>query len=196
EKDFIPFRYQGQYEDVEIGLYYNRFRYYDPDVGMYTQPDPIGLAGNNPTLYGYVRDPLMDIDPFGLINWKKISWTATRPKGTKQTYDVYQRDDIDWDKVRTLGSAKGRGMTNRDAANKYGLAPQLADGSFVTLHHLGQDSRGALVEASTRYHGVGKYGQDILHSQFGRNKPHPIYPINRPQFNVDTREYFKTRCKK
>ncbi|MFC9538996.1 RHS repeat domain-containing protein [Lysinibacillus sp. NPDC056959] len=25
EKDFIPFRYQGQYEDVEIGLYYNRF---------------------------------------------------------------------------------------------------------------------------------------------------------------------------
>ena len=23
-----PFRYQGQYEDVETGLYYNRFRYY------------------------------------------------------------------------------------------------------------------------------------------------------------------------
>ena len=31
EKDFIPFRYQGQYEDAEIGLYYNRFRYYDPE---------------------------------------------------------------------------------------------------------------------------------------------------------------------
>jgi uncharacterized protein RhaS with RHS repeats len=25
-----PFRYQGQYEDTETGLYYNRFRYYDP----------------------------------------------------------------------------------------------------------------------------------------------------------------------
>ncbi|WP_201262223.1 RHS repeat domain-containing protein [Lysinibacillus mangiferihumi] len=25
EKDFIPFRYQGQYEDIEIGLYYNQF---------------------------------------------------------------------------------------------------------------------------------------------------------------------------
>ncbi|WP_199270240.1 RHS repeat domain-containing protein [Algibacter sp. L3A6] len=29
-KTFIPFRYQGQYEDVETGLYYNRFRYYSP----------------------------------------------------------------------------------------------------------------------------------------------------------------------
>jgi len=28
-----PFRYQGQYDDVEIGLYYNRFRYYSPDIG-------------------------------------------------------------------------------------------------------------------------------------------------------------------
>ncbi|MDY3913829.1 MAG: RHS repeat-associated core domain-containing protein [Phocaeicola sp.] len=33
--DFIPFRYQGQYEDEETGLYYNRFRYYSPDTGTY-----------------------------------------------------------------------------------------------------------------------------------------------------------------
>ena len=30
---FIPFKYQGQYEDAETGLYYNRFRYYDPNAG-------------------------------------------------------------------------------------------------------------------------------------------------------------------
>lgn len=30
-----PFRYQGQYEDTETGLYYNRFRYYDPEAGQY-----------------------------------------------------------------------------------------------------------------------------------------------------------------
>ncbi|WP_196243780.1 RHS repeat-associated core domain-containing protein, partial [Lysinibacillus sphaericus] len=63
----IPFRYQGQYEDVEIGLYYNRFRYYSPTEVMYTQKDPIGLSGNNPTLYGYVYDTNIQIDPFGLI---------------------------------------------------------------------------------------------------------------------------------
>ncbi|MEC1180006.1 RHS repeat-associated core domain-containing protein [Metasolibacillus meyeri] len=66
EQDFIPFRYQGQYEDVEIGLYYNRFRYYDPGQGNYTQIDPIGLAGGNPTLYGYVSNPNIYIDIFGL----------------------------------------------------------------------------------------------------------------------------------
>jgi RHS repeat-associated protein len=30
-----PFRYQGQYEDVETGLYYNRLRYFDPETGNY-----------------------------------------------------------------------------------------------------------------------------------------------------------------
>ena len=40
-----PFRYQGQYEDSETGLYYNRFRYYDPSTGAYISQDPIGLAG-------------------------------------------------------------------------------------------------------------------------------------------------------
>jgi RHS repeat-associated protein len=61
-----PFRYQGQYEDGETGLYYNRFRYYSPEEGMYISQDPIGLAGNNPTLYGYVKDPNSWIDVFGL----------------------------------------------------------------------------------------------------------------------------------
>ena len=61
-----PFRYQGQYQDIETGLYYNRFRYYDADVGSYISQDPIGLAGNNPTLYGYVKDVNSWIDEFGL----------------------------------------------------------------------------------------------------------------------------------
>jgi RHS repeat-associated protein len=61
-----PFRYQGQYEDVETGLYYNRFRYYDPNIGNYLSQDPIGLAGGNPTLYGYVEDVNTWVDCFGL----------------------------------------------------------------------------------------------------------------------------------
>ena len=62
----VPFRYQGQYQDAETGLYYNRFRYYSPQMGMYISSDPIGLAGNNPTLYGYVKDVNIWLDPFGL----------------------------------------------------------------------------------------------------------------------------------
>ena len=65
-RQFIPFRLLGQYEDEEIGLYYNRFRYYDPRIGNYISQDPIRLAGNNPTLYAFVTDPNLWVDVFGL----------------------------------------------------------------------------------------------------------------------------------
>ena len=58
-------RYQGQYLDRETGLHYNTFRYYDPDIGRFTQPDPIGLLGGF-NLYQYAPNPLTWIDPLGL----------------------------------------------------------------------------------------------------------------------------------
>lgn len=64
-KTFCPFRYQGQYEDAETGLYYNRFRYYDAESGEYVSQDPIGLWGGI-KLYSYVYDPNKLIDWFGL----------------------------------------------------------------------------------------------------------------------------------
>ena len=45
DSSFIPFLYQGQYYDEEIGLAYNRFRYYSPESGTYISQDPIRLAG-------------------------------------------------------------------------------------------------------------------------------------------------------
>ncbi|WP_159295715.1 RHS repeat domain-containing protein [Tenacibaculum maritimum] len=66
-----PFLYQGQYYDKEIELAYNRFRYYDPDDGRYISKDPIGLLGNNPNLYAYVKDSNTWLDPFGLDCSKK-----------------------------------------------------------------------------------------------------------------------------
>nr|WP_275367805.1 RHS repeat-associated core domain-containing protein [Xenorhabdus bovienii] len=32
-----PFRFCGQFEDEESGLYYNRFRYYSPETAQYTR---------------------------------------------------------------------------------------------------------------------------------------------------------------
>ena len=66
DSSFIPFLYQGQYYDEEIGLAYNRFRYYSPESGTYISQDPIGLAGNNPNFYGYVKDSNWWVDVFGL----------------------------------------------------------------------------------------------------------------------------------
>jgi RHS repeat-associated protein len=60
-----PWRWPGQYEDEETGLYYNRFRYYDPDAGRYISQDPIGLAGGL-SAYAYTGDPFAAVDPLGL----------------------------------------------------------------------------------------------------------------------------------
>jgi RHS repeat-associated protein len=101
-----PFRYQGQYQDEETGLYYNRFRYYDPDEGMYISQDPIGLEGNNPTLYGYVIDvnswvdilgfSSMDPDDIHLSHDAKASTPFSLPKhGTVQDLaDALIEDEI------------------------------------------------------------------------------------------------------
>ena len=64
-KSFCPYRYPGQHEDDDVKLYYNRFRYYDPNSGTYISQDPIGLAGGL-NIYAYCRNPLLCTDPFGL----------------------------------------------------------------------------------------------------------------------------------
>lgn len=59
-----PFRNPGQFADEETGLYYNRYRYYDPDTGAFISPDPIGPHGGlNP--YGYGPNPIAWFDPMG-----------------------------------------------------------------------------------------------------------------------------------
>lgn len=65
EPGFCNFLYQGQTLDVETELAYNRFRYYNPDDGIYISQDPIRLKGGR-CLYGYVTDVCIAIDPLGL----------------------------------------------------------------------------------------------------------------------------------
>lgn len=62
----IPqYGYTGREPD-ETGLIYYRGRYYDPAIGRFTQPDPIGLQGGM-NLYAYVNtNPVNYTDPWGL----------------------------------------------------------------------------------------------------------------------------------
>ncbi len=64
-RKFIPFRQLGQYEDEETGLYYNRFRYYDPRIGNYISQDPISILGGLNT-FAYVFDCNIGVDVMGL----------------------------------------------------------------------------------------------------------------------------------
>ncbi|RQZ57489.1 RHS repeat-associated core domain-containing protein, partial [Burkholderia sp. Bp9004] len=60
-----PIRFQGQYNDHESGLHYNRHRYYDPSSGRFVSKDPIGLAGGI-NVYQYAPNPIEWSDPLGL----------------------------------------------------------------------------------------------------------------------------------
>ncbi|CRM39875.1 RHS repeat-associated core domain-containing protein [Pseudomonas sp. 24 R 17] len=79
-------RFQGQYLDRETGLHYNTLRFYDPDIGRFTTPDPIGLAGGL-NLYQYAPNPLSWIDPLGLMK------CSSPPKGRKVSRTVYRFEE-------------------------------------------------------------------------------------------------------
>jgi len=72
-----PIRLQGQYEDLETGLYYNRHRFYDPNAGAFVSMDPLSIdAGDN--IYEYANSMTVWIDPLGLkkCNIKKTAKKA------------------------------------------------------------------------------------------------------------------------
>ena len=79
-----PLRFQGQYWDVETGLHYNRYRYYDLRVGRLTCKDPIGLQEGLNT-YQYSPNPVLWVDPLGLsaasdlpkIKGQSVAMTST-----------------------------------------------------------------------------------------------------------------------
>ncbi len=95
EKSYIdnPLRFQGQYNDEELGLYYNRFRYYDPEICAFISQDPLGLAAGV-NIYQYAPNSWGWIDPFGLTCY-------SRPKGFRKGV----RDKV-WDSA--IESSTGR----------------------------------------------------------------------------------------
>lgn len=69
-------RFPGQTADAAAGLYYNHNRFYDPVLGRYLTPDPVGLwAGLN--VYRYV-----DNRPTGLSDLDGLATTVTVTDGT------------------------------------------------------------------------------------------------------------------
>ncbi len=61
-----PLRWPGHLWDEELGLQYNRFRTYSPELGRYLEPDPLGRAGGHENVYAYTQNPLFRVDVCGL----------------------------------------------------------------------------------------------------------------------------------
>jgi RHS repeat-associated protein len=71
-----PFRFTGREEDSTgaLSLYHYRARYYSPTLQRFLTEDPIGHAGGDANLYGYVGSaPTVWTDPWGLVGWPPIA---------------------------------------------------------------------------------------------------------------------------
>jgi RHS repeat-associated protein len=105
ERRAVPFRWPGQYEDSETGLYYNRFRYYDWRAGQYASSDPLGPPSNT---YRYVSDALRVSDPLGLVEWvdpRTVNFSQAYVTGETEAYERAMRDGSwDWDRTSKKGN--------------------------------------------------------------------------------------------
>ena len=124
EEHLQPIRFQGQSFDVETGLHYNRFRYFDPDLGMFTTSDPIGLMGGS-NVFQYAPNPTGWIDPFGLAKVPN-STVDNQGRPSQWTFDISNSD---------LGTGTGTNQTTRDYARS--LGGKFDDAGHVRASNLG-----------------------------------------------------------
>ena len=72
-----PFGFAGGLYDRDTDLIHFGYREYDSNSRTWLSKDPIGFAGGDANLYGYVLgDPVNFVDPLGLYAWLLRSLSA------------------------------------------------------------------------------------------------------------------------
>jgi RHS repeat-associated protein len=152
------YTYTGREYDSETGLYYYRARYYDPEAGRFVSKDPIGFAGRQVNLYGYVfASPVNWLDPWGLIaqcpktpplndpSWLEYKKIKGRTEAFHCGYDTYIENrypsvedpqaECVYDEKSTFVDGKHEYAGCRGTANEY-------DSHNDVLKHIFIDSGG------------------------------------------------------
>ena len=127
-----PIRFQGQSFDTETELHYNRFRYFDPDIGMFTTRDPIGLTGGS-NVFQYAPNPTGWIDPFGLSKYPQVTFP---PEQVLSDVTISMQGDNNWD-FRAANEKSGLFGTNGKAT----INAHRAKYGKVTWHHESYDPK-------------------------------------------------------
>ncbi|WP_353940162.1 RHS repeat-associated core domain-containing protein [Streptomyces sp. HUAS MG91] len=125
-----PYGFAGGYEDT-TGLIHYQARYYDPNIGRFTQPDPSGQE-QNPYLYA-AGDPVNRIDPSGTASWG-ISFGGC--KIICGELGISQNQDGSWHPSVAVGVGSGRGgdtgvqLSNGDASSGVTEEAKCSGGGF------------------------------------------------------------------
>jgi RHS repeat-associated protein len=92
-QSYCPIGFEGQFFDNEGGLYYNRFRYYDPSIGRYISQDPKSIRGGL-NLYAYCHNPLQNVDPLGLDSTALDRALGGAPKDGQQAHHIIPEGEM------------------------------------------------------------------------------------------------------
>lgn len=215
------YTYNGQVFDNIARQYYLRKRFYNPQIGRFTQEDE--FRGDGLNLYAYCgNNPMMYIDPSGYAKkdnnitmtvssgntayqnshpvlgqtYNKIEVSGTiYSRGEVRTIDrtVYQMNNIDWDYVspRTISAKNPNGLSNRELAQN-GRVPYGTDDMWIELHHLTQHEPGTMIEINGSKH--DKYSKQ-LHGMVEDGKSFRNDPDLAAQYEKFREEYWKERIR-
>ena len=157
--------------DTETGLHYNRFRYFDPDLGMFTTRDPIGLLGGS-NVFQYAPNPTGWIDPWGLVHEKAPGHNvyglydvdASTGQLADKPYYVGITDDLDRRSTehKTSGRLTTDGSTRLDAIHENVTHGQARGYEQALIEHNGTKTgtRGVPTSQSNRDNKINGFDVD------------------------------------
>lgn len=187
-------RFQGQYFDCETGLHYNRFRYYDPDIGRFISEDPIGLKGGTNT-FVYAANPTGWVDPLGLTSLVK---GAPLPDGTN-IYRVSTEGPYNFDfNPRELAAIESGKLNPPGVSVIRAGSPEEATGIWNKAF----PNRPATSVGEMNAQEIRAAGYDVIHDPskgaLGENHARLIHPDGVKGFNADkdklTTKFMKCSC--
>jgi len=118
-----PYMFAGRRYDIEIGLYYNRARYYNPYTGRFLQTDPIGY-GDGMNMYGYCgNSPLAFTDPTGL---SAFEFAAMYGVGTDGVWGYVT--NIDGNTWALEGPWNGAGLSSNFEISPWNFETEIING--------------------------------------------------------------------
>ena len=170
-----------------MGLHYNRFRYYDPDVGRFVSQDPIGLEGGQ-NLYQYAPNPSGWVDEYGLkcLNRKSAFNLAKDTAGIPRS----QQPLMQWE---VGNDVKKRGLRN------YSYSDNPAEFGRFYLYENAEKQLRVVVEhiadpcGRSHFHaGKPKKGGDPKNYNFKENRYQKIeFPTGDPTKPFDHHIYYE-----